>query len=157
MLIYARFVLSSVKFSICSDVNLLDPRLAVCLTLIKDHLAIVNDLASFDKEQRGFRSGSSKELINIVDVLQKLLSLSRDDDAKAMAYTYQLHTEECLREELDRLSSAGGLTESEWQYLMAVFACAAGNAFYSMISSRYGGESARIKTGGDSRKHKAAR
>ena len=140
-----RFVLASVKFSVCSDIDLSDPRLAVFLNLVKDHLSIVNDLASFDKEQRAFKSGSDKEIINIVDVVQKLLSLLNDDDAKMMTYTYQLQTEERMRDELERFASRDELNESQWQYLHAVFVCCAGNAFYSMISSRYGGEAARIK------------
>lgn len=150
----ARFVLASVKFSIGSDVDLSDPRLQRFLTLVKDHLSIVNDLASFDKEDRAFKSGADKEIINIVDVVRQLLSLS-DDDAKVLAYTIQLQTEESMRDELDRLISRAELTASHWHYLHALFVSAAGNAFYSMISSRYGGEAARIPVA-DSKKRKAA-
>lgn len=124
------------------------------MNLAKDHLSIVNDLASFDKEQRAFKEGSDKEIINIVDVVQKLMSLPNDDDAKVMTYTYQLQTEVHMRDELEKLASRDELNESQWQYLHAVFVCCAGNAFYSMISSRYGGEAARIKKP-ESKKRKA--
>lgn len=154
MLISHRFVLASVKFSICSDVDLYNPRLATFLNLAKDHLSIVNDLASFDKEQRAFNGGWDKEIINMVDVVQKLMSLPNDDDAKVMTYTYQLQTEEHMRDELERLVSRDELNESQRQYLQAVFVCCAGNAFYSMISSRYGGEAARIEMP-EIKKHKA--
>ena len=123
------------------------------MTLVKDHLSIVNDLASFDKEDRAFKSGADKEIINIVDVVRQLLSLN-DDDAKVLAYTIQLQTEESMRDELDRLIAKAELTPSHWHYLHALFVSAAGNAFYSMISSRYGGEAARIPVA-ESKKRKA--
>ena len=145
LLISYRFVLAAVKFSIGSDINLFDSRLALFLTLVKDHLSIVNDLASFDKEQRAFKNGSDKEIINMVNVVQRLMSLPDEDGAKVMAYTYQLQTEERMRDELERLVSQEELDAAQWQYLKAVFVCCAGNGFYSMISSRYGGEAARIK------------
>lgn len=154
MLISHRFVLASVKFSISSSIDLYNPRLAVYLNLVKDHLSIVNDLASFDKEQRAVKSGSAQEIINLVDVVQKLMSLPNDDDAKVMAYMYQLQIEERMHDELERLVSQDGLSGSQWQYLHALFVCCAGNAFYSMISSRYGGEAARIKMP-ETKKHKA--
>ena len=137
------YVLAAVKFSISSEVDIEDPRYARFLTLIKDHLSIVNDLASFDKELRAFNSGASRDLLNIVHELQKMLWLPNVQAAKALAYSYQLQTEEWIEEELDRLKSED-LSLAQWQYLEAVFACAAGNAFYSMTSSRYGGEDARI-------------
>ena len=132
------------KFSLCSSVEISDPRLAKYLSLIKDHLAIINDMASFDKEKRDFDNASSKYLINIVDVIQHILSLADTDSAKAMAYAYQLQTEAGLVEELQRLKDHEDLDVEQWQYLEATYVCAAGNTFFSMTSSRYGGEAARI-------------
>ena len=84
------YVLAAVKFSLCSSIDILDLRLVKYLTLFKDHLAIINDVASFDKEKRDYDNGSSKDLINIADVIQRILSLLDIDSAKAMAYAYQL-------------------------------------------------------------------
>lgn len=137
------YVLAAVKFSISSEVDIEDARCARFLTLIKDHLSIINDLASFDKELRAYSSGASRDLLNIVYEFQRMLSLPDVNAAKALAYSYQLQTEEWIREELERLKGED-LSLAQWQYLEAVFACAAGNAFYSMTSSRYGGEAARI-------------
>ena len=141
---WTSFVLASVKFSIASDVEIRDPSLAHFLSLVRDHLAIVNDLASYDKEIRDFRSGASQDIINIVDVIHRLLSLPDEDSAKGMAYAYQVQTEEWMKEELERLRIGDYLSENQWHFIDAVITCAAGNAFYSMISSRYGGEAARI-------------
>lgn len=122
-----------------------DPRLKRYLTLLKDHLAIINDMASFDKEKRDFDQDPSKVVINIVDVVQQLLSAPDIDSAKALAYTYQIQTEVWMKEELRRLEDQENLEAEIWQYLQATLFCAAGNAFFSMTSSRYGGDAARIR------------
>ena len=122
-----------------------DPRLAKLLSLIRDHLAIINDLASYDKELRDFESGASADLINIVEVFRRVVSLPDEDAAKGMAYSYQLQIEEWIEDELQRLRTNNELSDEQWRFLYAIIACAAGNAFYSMTSSRYGGEAARIR------------
>lgn len=139
------YVLAAVKFSICSKVEIQDPRFIKYLTFVKDHLAIANDLASYDKESRDFVSGASKDIINIVDVFQHIMSLPHAESAKVMAYTYQLQTETWMVEELQRLRSEEELDNEQWQYLEATYVCAAGNTFFSMTSSRYGGEAARLQ------------
>lgn len=139
------YVLAAVKFSIGSSIDLADTRLKRYLILVKDHLAIINDVASFDKEKRDFDQGSSSDLINIVDVIQRLFSLPDIDSSKALAYAYQLQTEAWMREELQILKNREDLDEEQWSYLEALYACAAGNAFFSMTSERYGGEAARIR------------
>ena len=48
-------------------------------------------------------------------------------------------------EELQRLEDEEDLNVEQWRYLEATYVCAAGNAFFSMTSSRYGGEAARIQ------------
>lgn len=133
------------KFSISSSIHLADPRLNRYLKLVKKHLAIVNDMASFDKEKRNFDEGFSSDLINIVDVVQRLFSLPDVDSAKALAYTYQLQTEVWMREELQFLKDQAGLDAEQWRYLEATYVCAAGNAFFSMTSSHYGGDKVRIR------------
>ncbi|KAL8648625.1 MAG: hypothetical protein Q9210_004880 [Variospora velana] len=140
----ADYVLAAVKFSVASGVDLTDPRLARYLTLVKDHLAIINDMASYDKEKRACESSDGERIINIVDVIQRVMSLPDVDSAKVMAYAYQLQTEAWMMEELQHLGSEVWLGDQEWQYLEATYICAAGNAFFSMTSSRYGGEIARL-------------
>ena len=139
------YVLAAVKFSLCSNVNASDSRLTKYLNLAKDHLAIVNDLASYDKEKRDFDSGASQDLINIVDIVQQLMSLPDSESAKTTAYTYQLQTEAWMVQEVQRMDREEQLTPEQWQYLEAVYVCAAGNVFFSMTSSRYGGETARLQ------------
>ena len=138
-------MLAAVKFSIGSSIDLADPRLNRYLVLVKDHLAIINDMASFDKEKRDFDQGSSSDLINIVDVVQRLFSLPDIDSSKALAYAYQLKTEAWMREELQNLDDRKDLDEEQWRYLEATYVCAAGNTFFSVTSERYGGEAARIQ------------
>ena len=38
--------------------------------LVKDHLAIINDIASNDKEQAASKSSGGEQIINLVDVIQ---------------------------------------------------------------------------------------
>lgn len=140
------FVLASVKFSIASDVEIQDPKLAKFLSLARDHFAIVNDLASFDKELRDFQIGASQDMINVVDVFRRLLSLQDEEAAKGLAYAYQLQSEEWMKEELERFRMKDDLSKKQWRFIEAVVACAAGNAFYSMVSCRYGGEGAKIQS-----------
>ena len=141
------YVLAAVKFSIASQVDLANPRLARYLMLVKDHLAIINDMASYDKERQASKSSGGEQIINIVDVIQRIMSLPDLDSAKVMAYAYQLQTEAWMIEELQHLESEAWLDAQEWQYLEATYSCVAGNAFFSMTSSRYGGEAARLQGG----------
>lgn len=143
MMIFS-YVLAAVKFSICSEVDMSDARLIKYLNLVKDHLAIVNDMASYDKEKRNFDEGSSRDLINIIDIVQRIMSLPDTDSAKVMSYAYQLQTERWMSEELERLKEHEDLDIDQWRYLKATYDCAAGNVFFSMTSSRYGGEPARL-------------
>ncbi|KAI9735008.1 MAG: hypothetical protein M1834_002091 [Cirrosporium novae-zelandiae] len=131
------------KFSIESDVNLSDPKLAPFLRLAGDNISLVNDLASFDKELRAFESGKTVVLINAVDVVRRACGLSIPD-AKATTYTLQLLNEDQIRKELERMKVEDKLTLEEWKYVDAILVLLAGNTFYSMTTSRYGGEAARI-------------
>lgn len=57
--------------------------------MVKDHLAIINDIASYDKEQQASKSSGQEQIFNLVDVIQRTMSLPDVDSAKVMAYAYQ--------------------------------------------------------------------
>lgn len=143
-MIQHRYILACVKFSLASDVWIEDPKLATILRLISDHVSLVNDLASFDKELRAFEEGKVCYLINAVDVVRKLFGLSNWQSAKALTFAMQLEVESLMEEELTRLSVDGYLTQKEEEFVQACLTMTAGNVFYSIVTSRYGGEKARI-------------
>lgn len=107
-------------------------------------MSLVNDLASFDKELRAFEQGKVCYLINAVDVVRKLFGLPNWQSAKAMTFAMQLEVESRMEEELLRLSMEGCLTPEEEKFVEASLTMTAGNVFYSIVTSRYGGEEARI-------------
>ena len=88
--------------------------------------------------------GETNDMINIVSVIQKLLSLPGEDAAKTASYTYLLQVESWIMEEIELLAKHGNLTDEEWWFLEAVFLTATGNTFFCMTSSRYGGQAALI-------------
>ena len=139
------YVLPAVRFSICSEMGITDPRLKRYLMLLKDHLAIINDIAPFDKEKCDFDQDPSKVMINIIDVVRQLLSAPDIDSAKALAYTYQIQTEVWMKEELQRLEDQKNFDAEIWRYLQATYVYAAGNAFFSMTNSPYGDGAAGIR------------
>lgn len=104
----------------------------------------MNDLASFDKELRAFEEGKVCYMINAVDVVRKLFGLSNWQSAKALTYAMQLEVESQMEDELARLSVDSCLTPQEETFLEACLVMTAGNLFYSVVTSRYGGEAARI-------------
>ncbi|KKY30349.1 putative sesquiterpene cyclase [Diaporthe ampelina] len=138
------YILACVKFSIASDVCIEDPKLAKILRLISDHVSLVNDLASFDKELRAFEEGKVCYMINAVDVVRRLLGLSNWQSAKALTFAMQLEVESQMEDELTRLSVDGCLAPQEEKFVEACLTMTAGNVFYSIVTSRYGGEEARI-------------
>ena len=83
-------------------------------------------------------------MINIVAVIKFVMSLPDTTAAKAVAYGYQIQVETWILEETDRLSS-DGLTDEEWWFIEAVVLAATGNVFFCMVTSRYGGELARVE------------
>ncbi len=115
--------------------------------MIGDHLGLVNDIHSYDKELRALRCGETSDMINIVAVIKRLMSLPSDDAAKATSYAYLLQVEVWIMQELEHLSVFEHLTDEEWLFLEACFLSAAGNTFYCMVSARYGGEAARLRLG----------
>lgn len=140
-----RYILACVKFSLGSSVRIEDPKLARILRLVSDHVSLVNDLASYDKEKRAYDSGSMLYLINAVGVVQRLLTLPSSAAAKSLTYSMQLQVECEMREELDRLVASRELSVEQLQFVDAALVMTAGNVFYSVVSSRYGGQAARIE------------
>jgi len=139
------YILACVKFSLRSNVRIEDPKLARILRLVSDHVSLVNDLASYDKEKRAYDSGKVCYLINAVDVVHRLFSLASPAAAKALAYAMQLQVEAEMEAELGRLVAAGELDAEQLRFVDAALVMAAGNTFYSVVSSRYGGQAAKIK------------
>lgn len=140
-----RYILACVKFSLRSSVRVEDPKLARIIRLVSDHVSLVNDLASYDKEKRAYDSGTVCYLINAVDVIQRLLALPTSAAAKSLAYSMQLHVEAEMKEELERLVASNELSDEELQFVHAALVMTAGNVFYSVVSSRYGGQAAKIE------------
>ena len=120
-----------------------DPRFRRYLSLVGDHLGLVNDLASYDKELRALENGETSDMINLVAVVKDVTSLRGTDDAKSAAWTLQLQIEKQMIKELEDLQ-AQGLSNDEWWFLEAVAFAATGNVMFCMTTSRYGGEAARI-------------
>ena len=137
------FIIAAAKYSIGSSIDTSSTRFAAFLRLIGDHLGIVNDIASYDKELRAIQLGDTEDMINIVDVFKNLVSLPDTAAAKAIAYTYQLQVEAWIVDEIDYLRKSG-LSDEGWWFIEAVILAATGNVFFCMVTSRYGGENARI-------------
>lgn len=137
------WLLAACKLSIASSVSLTDPLLERITRLVGDHISIVNDLGSFDKELRALSSGKSVVIINLVQVMRSSCGLDIDE-AKAAAYSLQLLNEEAIRVELERLKGNKDITASHWRYIDTMVSLIAGNVFYTMTTSRYGDENSRI-------------
>lgn len=137
-------MIAAAKFTIKSNVDVSDARFARFLSLIGDHLGLVNDLASYEKEARALSTGETKDMINIVAVMHNLMSLPSAKAAKAAAFSYLLQVETWIMEEIEQLAAWEKLKDEEWWFLEAVFLSATGNTFFCMTSSRYGGEAAKI-------------
>ena len=132
------------KLSIASPISLTDPVIEKVLRLAGDHISIVNDLGSFDKELASFTSGRTVVFINLVQVLRKSCGLSIDE-AKAAAFLLQLLNEQEILEECERLKTDDRMTMEHWRFVDSLLLLCAGDTFYTMTTSRYGGEAARIK------------
>ena len=138
------FVIAAAKFSIKSSVSTTSARFSRFLHLISNHLGIVNDLASYDKELRALERGETADMINLVHVIKHVTGLKGTDDAKAVVWALQLQVERKMMEELEGLKRKGGVSDEEWWFLEAVMGAAVGNVMFCMTTSRYGGEGARI-------------
>ena len=149
-------MIAAAKYSIHSRIDHRSPKYSRFLNLVSDHLGIVNDLASYDKELRALAEGKTNDMINLRHVIrtvtlsgqngEEMRGISKDE-AKGIAWALQLETERQMMEELERFRTSdddGGLTDEEWWLLEAVVATCTGNVFFCMSTSRYGGEAARI-------------
>ena len=63
-----------------------DSRFVRYLSLVGDHLGLVNDLASYDKEVRALVDGETEDMINLVDVIKSVTSLRSTEDTKNVAW-----------------------------------------------------------------------
>ena len=144
-----RFVLAAAKYSVKSSVSLNDQRFERYFSLVGDHLGLVNDLASYDKELRALNSDETDDMINIVGVVKDVTSLKGTDDAKSVVWALQIQIERQMMEELKKLRALG-LSDEEWYFLEAVTSTATGNVMFCMTSSRYGGQAAKIESGSGS-------
>lgn len=142
------FTFACAKFSIRSHADQHHPSLRPLLHHIGDHISIVNDIASYDKEKRNFESGKASCVINVVDLIMQQERLEAEP-AKAMAYAWQLFTEDAIRRDLDRLKESGVIGEEEWRFVDACLGAARGNLLTSVVIKRYGGEGARVCWKGD--------
>ena len=139
------FVIAAAKFSIGSNACVTDERFLPFLSLASDHLGLVNDLASYDKELRALENGDTRDMINIVDVVKSVTHLRGTDDVKKIVWALQLQFEGQMVQELEALQQTQNLSEKERDFLLAVTSTAVGNVMFCMTTSRYGGEAARIK------------
>ena len=136
------FIIAAAKFSIRSRVSLTIERFGRYLSLGGDHLGLVNDLASYDKELCAFNSGETGDMINLVAVMKGVTSLQDTTDAKSLAWALHLQIEKQMMEALEDLR-AQGLSDEKWWFLETVASTAVGNVIFCMTTSRYG--AARIR------------
>lgn len=137
-------MLACMKFSLASSIRIDAPHLTAIYRLFSDHISLVNDLASFEKEKRALDEGKIVNLTNAVALMKRLLSLPSYDDAKRLTFAMQLQVETEMYAELNRLVDGGLVTAEEKRFLEACVMMCAGNTFYSAVGRRYGGEKARI-------------
>ncbi|CZT05011.1 hypothetical protein WAI453_007530 [Rhynchosporium graminicola] len=137
------WLVASCKLSIASAVSLKDPLMEKIIRLVGDHISIVNDLGSYDKELAAFESGRTIVHINLVKIVRTSCGLSIDD-AKAAAFTLQLLNEQDILAECTRLKAHPEVTREHWRFIHTLLLLIAGNTFYTMTTSRYGGQAARI-------------
>ncbi|PFH57673.1 hypothetical protein XA68_14701 [Ophiocordyceps unilateralis] len=138
------FVLACTKFSLNSSVDLDSSRLARYLRLVGNHIAVANDLSSWEKEKKAYDCGEVLYMINIVDIVKQLFSLSTFEAAVAVAEVLQLQMECEIDEEIERLVREDALTADEWRFVDATLHTMTGNVLVSIITSRYGGAGCRL-------------
>lgn len=100
-------------------------------------------MASYDKEKRHFDTGRAKSMINLVHVIATLERVDAQT-AKAMAYAWQLSTENAILEDLQALKRQKELSNEEWRFVDACLTAASGHLFASVVMARYGGEKTRV-------------
>ena len=133
------FAWAQVKFSIKSCVSFEEPKLQKILHLLGDQMIITNDIASYAKEKRAYERGSAAAFINIVRMFAETERMD-DDQAKSMAYAWQLGTENQIMEELNHLHANELLDLEEWALVDACMLAISGNLLTSVVIPRYGGK-----------------
>jgi len=140
-----RHVLGCTKFSINSSVDLESSRLARYVRLVKDHISVANDLASWEKEKKAFDAGKVLYMINAVHVVKNLFRLASDGAAVAMTQAFQLQIEVEIDAEIERLVAENELNAEEWRFIDASIYTMSGNVFVSTVMSRYGGKKCKLQ------------
>ncbi|KAL9606478.1 MAG: hypothetical protein Q9179_000343 [Wetmoreana sp. 5 TL-2023] len=138
-----RFTWAMAKFSTRSTVDQNSPKFGRFLGYVGDQISIANDIASYEKEKRSYENGDADAMINVVHVIAKTEGLA-DEQAKCMAYAWQLWTESRIIEELDELDKKGDLSLEEWAFVDACLVAAAGNLLAAVVMVRYGGHKTRV-------------
>lgn len=84
-------------------------------------------------------------MINAVNVVKDLFSLSSYSAAVAMTQAFQLQIEVEIDAEIERLITVNHLNAEEWRFIDATLHVMSGNNFVSTVMSRYGGEKFRLE------------
>ena len=119
------------------------PNLHRILRYLGDQISIANDIASYEKEKRGYETRETTSMINLVQVIMKVDRMDATA-AKSMAYAWQLYTENEIIKELRELKRRDEISVEDWRFLDACLMAASGNMLTCVVISRYGGEDARI-------------
>ncbi len=127
--------------SLCSNAGA-QARFRRYLSLVGNHLGLVNDLASYEKELRALENSETSDMINLVAVVKDVTSLQGTDDAKSVTWALQLQIEKQMMQEL-KILQVQGLTNEEWWFPEAVAFAATGNVMFCITTSCYGGCSSR--------------
>lgn len=132
-----RNILASVRFG--NDLDLrqeqIDP-LRHITGLVGDHIVLVNDLFSFDKEKHAAMTQGAL-ILNTVEYLEQTLSVSFAL-AKDITLRLLFDVESRLQNELCQISQMGTLSEAQMRYAHAMVEAASGNVLFSVTSVRYG-------------------
>lgn len=136
---FSRFILALVKFSY--NVKVAPAETYIMANLIhlwQAHISLVNDLYSFDKEQRD-ADVHGATLFNAVHILQVSEGLTVCE-AKNLTRRKIWGLESAMYEECCLLQRYGQLSDGQSTFVRGILECAAGNIFYSAVQGRYGGE-----------------
>ncbi|KAJ5109199.1 isoprenoid synthase domain-containing protein [Penicillium angulare] len=125
------------NFAIGSGANYEDPRFKRFLRLLRDHILISNDIASFDKELKDYKNGKFFNFVKTqgVMILKDLLALPTIDAAKSVLYAYQLEYGKLIDAKLEKLQSKC-LTDDEWYLLDAYVIATTGNVMEAATMTR---------------------
>ncbi|PYH96539.1 hypothetical protein BO71DRAFT_174421 [Aspergillus ellipticus CBS 707.79] len=138
------YIIKCCKFSSNSSVDTNGPNMARYLRLFKDHVLLVNDLASWEKEKRAYDKGKVQYITNAVNVVYELFHLQTYRAAVGMTQALVLELETEIDAEIDRMIAENILTKEEWRFVDTTLNTLSGNVFCSMVMERYGGAKSRL-------------